>query len=151
MKDRKLYFQLYRKSKHGKMMRLLQSIEERCNNKRRKYYQYYGGKGIRNLLTYDDLIFIYDRDNAGNLIKPSIDRIDNNGNYSKDNCRFIELSENAGRNKKRAVLQIDKNKKNVRVWGSAIEAEKNGFQHGHISKCCQGKRKSHGGFSWQYL
>ena len=31
------------------------------------------------------------------------------------------------------------------------EAERNGFNHGNISECCKGNRKSHKGYKWYYL
>lgn len=37
-----------------------------------------------------------------------------------------------------------------KVWNSAMEAERNGYHQGHISECCQGKRKTHKGFIWKY-
>lgn len=41
--------------------------------------------------------WLWVRDNAFDLIKPSLDRINSKENYSYDNCRFIELSKNIGR------------------------------------------------------
>ena len=38
-----------------------------------------------------------------------------------------------------------------KVWNSVMEAERNGFNQGHISECCQGKRKTHKGFIWKYI
>ena len=38
-----------------------------------------------------------------------------------------------------------------KVWNSAMEAERNGYHQGHISECCQGKRKTHKGFIWKYV
>jgi hypothetical protein len=37
---------------------------------------------------------IWFRDNAAEMKRPSIDRIDPNGHYTKENCRYVELSEN---------------------------------------------------------
>lgn len=50
------------------------------------------------------------------------------------------------------VVQIDiGNNKVIKVWGSANQAEKQGFDHRNISKCCRGKLKTHKGFKWMYL
>ncbi len=72
----------------------LRNIKQRCEYKKDKKYKYYGGKGIKCLLTLKDLTFLWNRDNAQLLKQPSIDRIDGTGNYTLDNCRFIEMSEN---------------------------------------------------------
>ena len=76
---------------------LLHNINYRCKNPNDKKYHRYGGRGIRNFLTLDDLCFLWERDAADTLKRPSIDRIDNDGDYSVENCRFIELVENIRR------------------------------------------------------
>lgn len=38
----------------------------------------------------------------------------------------------------------------VKVWISANECGRNGFDQGNVSACCQGKRKTHNGFIWKY-
>lgn len=48
-------------------------------------------------LTIAQIKELWFRDNAGELKKPSIDRIDPTKGYVKENCRFIELSENQSR------------------------------------------------------
>ena len=76
---------------------LLTGIKGRCNRKKHLSYKSYGKKGIKCHLTFKDIMFLWNRDNASNLRKPSVDRIDNAGNYSIPNCRFIELSTNIKR------------------------------------------------------
>ena len=50
------------------------------------------------------------------------------------------------------IVQIDAStNKVVNVWGSAMEAERKGFNNGNINSCCKGKRKTHKGFRWMYL
>lgn len=79
------------------MRLLLKSIKQRCNNKSHTSYKNYGAKGIKCLITEEDLIFLWDRDNGYLLKRPSIDRVDSKGDYRLDNCRFIELSDNVKR------------------------------------------------------
>ncbi len=66
------------------------SVRSRCNGKNTRYFK----KGIKNYLTEEKIKYIWLRDKAGLLDKPSIDRINNDGNYTLDNCRFIEMKEN---------------------------------------------------------
>lgn len=66
-------------------------LKSRCNYPNHKYYY---EKGIKTFLTIKDIEYLWFRDKAYMLKKPSIDRVNSNGNYTLYNCRFIELSEN---------------------------------------------------------
>jgi hypothetical protein len=70
------------------------SAKQRCTNKNDEHYIRYGGRGIKFLMTSKDFKFLWHRDNAQNMKSPTIDRINNDGNYELSNCRFIERSEN---------------------------------------------------------
>ena len=74
--------------------------EQRCNNPKNNYYYNYGGRGIKFLMTSKDFKYLWFRDKAYLLKRPSIDRIDNDGNYEISNCRFIELVKNIRRGKR---------------------------------------------------
>lgn len=86
----------------------LKSIRDRCNNKNSKDYKNYGGRGIQCQLSVDDIKFLWFKDSAYLLNQPSIDRINNNGDYSLDNCSFIELIDNIKKGSK-LLLTCDKN------------------------------------------
>ena len=68
-------------------------ITSRCNSKT----HHYGKKGIKNELTVEEVKFVWFRDKAHEMDHPSIDRLDEDKNYTLDNVRFIELSENKNR------------------------------------------------------
>ncbi len=67
-------------------------IASRCGKK-----GIYTRKGIKNLLSYDDLKLLWFRDKAYNMLRPSIDRINTKGHYTLKNCRYLELSDNIKR------------------------------------------------------
>jgi hypothetical protein len=69
-------------------------IRRRCENIHSEHYKYYGGKGIKNLLTKDDLKILWFRDKAYLMKKPSISRRDHNKNYTVRNSFYEELSDN---------------------------------------------------------
>ena len=56
------------------------------------------------------------------------------------------------RNDKRSkkVLQFTLNGELIREWSSLHECERNGFDHGAVGRCCNGKQKSAYGFKWCY-
>ena len=89
--------------KHGatgtKLFKIYLKIIDRCNNPRHKHYSYYGGRGIK--MEWDD--FNSFREDMGksfsdHIVKygiydTSIDRINSDGNYKKDNCRWATKKE----------------------------------------------------------
>ena len=44
-----------------------------------------------------------------------------------------------------------KNGELIFIFTSLNEARRQGFNSGHISKCCNGKRNTHKGYTWKYL
>jgi len=128
----------------------------RCNNKNRISYKYYGGRGIKCLITSQEVKELWFRDKAYEMKKPSLDRIDNNGNYELNNCRFIENIENTyKRNREKPqgipILQYDLNGNFIKEWKSAREADRNKIANqSDIGKCLKGKYKQVNGFIWRY-
>jgi len=76
-------------------------IKTRCDNKKATQYKNYGGRGIKCLITVQELKMLYFRDKAFAMKKPSIDRINNDGNYCLENCRYVEQSKNSAERNKR--------------------------------------------------
>ena len=78
----------------GELICLSKNISGRCSVKSTNKYEYYGGRGIKNKLSLEDLIFLWKRDRGDLMENPSIDRLDTNSDYSIENCRFLEMDEN---------------------------------------------------------
>ena len=72
----------------------LQNIKQRCTNPNDKRYKYYGGKGIKCLVTLKDMKETFYRDRAWTLEHPSIDRKNPKKNYTLKNIRWIEMNQN---------------------------------------------------------
>ena len=75
----------------------LHGIQSRCACPSANDYKYYGGKGIKCFLGMKEVKELWFRDKAHEMKSPSVDRIDPQGHYEKNNCRFLELSENCRR------------------------------------------------------
>jgi len=76
-------------------LKTLCNVRSRCLNKGHEYFK----RGIKNLLTAEDVKNLWIRDKAHLLAHPSIDRKEGSKDYTFDNCRFIELADNKRREK----------------------------------------------------
>lgn len=84
---------------HGKsktrLYHIWSSMRERCNNPKQKYYEYYGGKGIKvcdewqNYSVFEQWAFSNGYSPTARRYECTIDRINVNKGYSPDNCRFV--------------------------------------------------------------
>lgn len=115
--------------------RAFSAAKRRCEK-----HPHYVKKGIQFRITKEEFRYIWFRDKGYLLKYPSIDRIDNNGDYVLENCRYIETGENARKDKKgRPVLQFTKDLVFIRRWDSASKAESElKLQKGHIWRTLRG-------------
>ena len=97
----------------------------RCTYKDNAYYK----RGIKFYMTKDDFKELWFRDKAYLLKRPSIDRIDTNGHYIKENCRYIELHENLHRPRR------------IRTWGAELRHKaaywRGGYPHCDLSNAME--------------
>lgn len=136
-------------------IRVFNNIKQRCNNPNNPDYKDYGGRGIKCLITEEELRKLWFQDCAWRLKKPSIDREDNDGDYTYNNCRFIEHGLNcAERNiriSSKTVCQYDINGNFIKEWESARMAERSlKVYHSQIARVCKNINDTASGFIWRY-
>lgn len=90
------------KIKHGKahspIYNVFHTMHARCENPRSPGYKWYGGKGVQVCSEWEKFepFYAWAMDN-GYEKGLTIDRIDPDGNYCPENCRWISRSENSSR------------------------------------------------------
>ncbi len=85
---------------------------QRCNNTNKKNYGHYGGRGIKvctewqnSFDAFRDWAMSHGYNPDAKRGECTIDRIDVNGDYCPDNCRWITNAEQQRNKRKRGVTQ----------------------------------------------
>ena len=81
---------------HTRLFNIWQCMLQRCNNPKNPRYNCYGGKGVSvcNQWKNDFTIFYEWATQNGYADNLTIDRINTEGNYEPDNCRWVTWAEN---------------------------------------------------------
>lgn len=110
------------KKTHGKtntrLYRIYKGIKARCCNKNTPAYKHYGGREINICEEWqNDFMSFYNwAMQNGYNDNLTIDRIDVNGNYEPNNCRWVGIFEQANNKSTNFYIVINKEKHTIPEW-----------------------------------
>ena len=123
---------------YRRIYKMYRGTKYRCDNKNNQAYNLYGGRGIivcpewlgekgyQNFLKWSM--------NNGYMENLTLDRIDPNGNYEPNNCRWVTIAEQQNNKRSNSLITYNGKTQNITQWSKEI-----GIKIGTISY-----RKRHG-------
>lgn len=113
-----------------RIYRIWSLMKERCFNQKRAEYPRYGGRGITVCPEWlDATTFIEWSLKNGYADDLTLDRIDNDGNYCPENCRWITRKEQGYNKSTNRLITYKGETKPLTQW-----AEENGFTYQQVRK-----------------
>ena len=114
---------LKNKSKHGRNKTVEHGIwcgiRNRCLNKNNKAFASYGGRGITVSEEWLSSFENFYRDMGPRPGKDySIDRIDNDKGYSKENCRWATRKEQNNNQRSNRIIEFNNKSQNLTAWAA---------------------------------
>ncbi len=111
------------RQKHGgsrvgrvdKLYKVWLSMRERCNNTKQKNYNNYGGRGITVCIEWGSYA-TFSADMGMRPVGHTLERIDNDKGYSKDNCRWATYQEQAENTRVVRMIEFNGVTKHLSGW-----------------------------------
>ena len=100
----------------GKNYKRWESIIRRCYNQNCKGYKFYGERGIKVCDRWLNNFENFHEDMGDCPIGMSLDRIDNNGNYCKENCRWATKKQQAQNRRSSRMITYKNETKCLKEW-----------------------------------
>lgn len=127
------YFAEGNNLKHGgkgtRLYIIWKAMRERCNTPSYRGYKNYGGRGIKVCKDWNDFnVFKEWALSHGYNDKLTIDRIDVNGNYDPNNCRWITNKEQQNNKRNNHFLTLDEETLTIAQWSEKLNISQNAIR-----------------------
>ncbi len=107
-------------SDHRKEHNAWRDMRYRCNNTNSPVYPLYGGRGIFICDRWQESFSNFLEDMGQGDKKSTLERIDNNKGYNKENCIWATWKEQGNNRRSNRVLTINNEKKTISEWAELV-------------------------------
>jgi hypothetical protein len=104
------------KRQRTRTYRIWCAMISRCENQKTPMYKHYGGRGIKICTAWRASFEAFLRDMGECPPGLSIDRLDNDGNYQPENCRWASALEQAQHTSRSRYLEFEGQMKTISEW-----------------------------------
>lgn len=115
----------------SRIYKVYYAIKQRCFQPTAKNYNAYGGRGITMCKEWADSFMSFYNWSVSNGYKEellengrnkwTLDRIDNNGNYEPNNCRWVVLKENERNKRTNRIVEFNGEKHSLVEWAEILK------------------------------
>lgn len=105
---------------HLREYKLWKDMKGRCYRKNNKRYADYGGRGIQVCQEWRDDFMAFYRDMGECPDGLSLDRIDNDGDYCSENCRWATDLEQANNKRNNIILEFEGKALTITQWANEL-------------------------------
>lgn len=125
------------KSKYNRLYQMWQNMHGRCEKDNYFEYAEYGARGIKvcdewtAYIPFKKWAIANGYDCDAPVRSQTIDRIDVNGNYSPDNCRFLNVKEQSQNRRNNVFVEYKGRKQTLMQWADELDLEYRSLQYRH--------------------
>ena len=107
--------------KGSRLYKIWSDMKSRCDNQKDKDYPNYGGRGISYSRRWN-IFMNFARWALGNGYQEdlTIDRIDTNGNYCPENCRWLDMKAQSNNRRTNVVVAYKGEEKTIKEWSETM-------------------------------
>lgn len=110
-----------------RLYRIYYGIKTRCYNSKEPGYERYGGRGISMCDEWKDDFWKFQEWALSSGYRPdlTIDRVNNDGEYSPQNCRWANVKQQSNNRSSNVILNCGGTQKTVAEWSEIVGIGKN--------------------------
>ena len=93
------------------------AMKGRCTNPKKSDYSYYGGRGIKVCDSWTESFDNFIKDMGPRPEGATLDRVDVDGDYCKENCRWATFEEQSNNTRRSVKIEFEGQEMSLAQWG----------------------------------